>query len=145
MNLLEIKNFKVLSTKNIVSNHILIIALFILLTGIFTYPSFFEFNNVIGHEDDPEFYMNVFWWYNYNVKNPPEPFDFNWLFFHEYQFYPIGAPISAGATFSMLISILVHPFTGNFIHTYNIIMYLSFIFSGYTLFLLTKHLTKNPC
>ena len=143
MNLLEIKNFKVLSTKNIVSNHILIIALFILLTGIFTYPSFFEFNNVIGHEDDPEFYMNVFWWYNYNVKNPPEPFDFNWLFFHEYQFYPIGAPISAGATFSMLISILVHPFTGNFIHTYNIIMYLSFIFSGYTMFLLTKHLTKN--
>jgi len=143
LNLLTIKNFKVLSSKNFVSNHILIIALFILLTGIFTYPSFLEFDSILGEPDDPEGYINHFWWYNYNIKNPSEPLDFSWIFFHSYQYYPIGAPNSSGGTFNILLSILVHPFTGNFIHTYNIIVYLSFIFSAYGMFLLTKHLTKN--
>ena len=114
-----------------------------MLTGIFTYPSFFEFDNIIGEPDDPEAYINRFWWYNYNIKNPSEPFDFNWIFFHSYQYYPIGAAITSGGTFNLLISILVQPFTGNYIHTYNIIVYLSFIFSAYGMFLLTKHLTKN--
>ncbi len=144
MNLLETKNIKVLFSKNFFSNHILILALFILLTGVFTYPSFFEFDNILGYPDDPEYYINLSWWYNYNVRNPPDPFDFNWLFVQEYQFYPIGgAALTSGGTFTALLSILVYPFTENFIQTHNIIVYLSFIFSGYGMFLLAKHLTIN--
>jgi len=144
LNLVIFRNLKqVFASKNFVSNHILIIALFVLLTGLFTYPSFFEFDNILGEPDDPEAYIKNFWWYNYNIWNPSEPFDFNWIFFHSYQYYPFGAPISSGGTFNVLLSILVHPFTGNFIHTYNIIVYLSFIFTGYGMFHLTKHLTKN--
>jgi len=146
LNLLESRNFKQsLFFRNLFSNHILIIALFVLLTGLFTYPSFLEFDKVIGtnRNQDPEVYLNSIWWYNYNVKNPPEPFNFNWLFYNERQFYPIGAPIGDSASFNMFISILIMPFTENFIHTYNIIVYLSFIFTGYGMFLLTKYLTKN--
>jgi len=43
----------------------------------------------------------------------------------------------------MILSILINPFTENYNHTYNIITYLSLIFSGYGMFLLAKHLTKN--
>ena len=146
MNLLESRNIKQsLFFRNLFSNHILIIALFILLTGLFTYPSFLEFDNVIGSDanQDPEIYLNNMWWYNYNIKNPPEPFDLSWLFYHDSQFYPIGAPITDSASFNMFLSILIMPFTENFFHTYNIIMYLSLIFTGYGMFLLTKYLTKN--
>ena len=130
LNLLESRNLKqTIFVRDIFSNHILIIALFILLTGLFTYPSYFEFDNVVGYPGDAEYYMNIFWWYNYNVKNPPEPFNFNWIFVNDYQFYPIGAAIGVGP-FNTLLSILVQPFTGNFIHTFNIITYLSFIFTG---------------
>ena len=144
MNLLGSRNIKQdLFLRNLFSNHILIIALFILLTGLFTYPSFLEYDKIIGSGTDPEIYVNVFWWYNYNINNPQEPFDFSWLFFHNYQFYPNGGPIVGSSNFNQFLSILIMPFTENLIHTHNIIMYLSFIFSGYAMFLLTKHLTKN--
>jgi len=146
LNLLEPINIKQsLFFRNLFSNHILIIALFVLLTGVFTYPSFLEFDKVIGadYNGDPEINFNVFWWYNYNIKNPPEPFDLFWLFYHDRQYYPIGASIGGSASFNMFLSILIMPFTENYIHTYNIIMYFSFIFTGYGMFLLAKHLTKN--
>jgi len=147
MNFLPLENLKKSKfTKNIFSNHILIIALFVLLTGVFTYPSYLEFDKVIGaieYNGDPEIPLNIFWWYNYNIKNPSEPFDFQWLFYHERQFYPLGAPITGSANFNTFVSILIMPFTENVIHTYNIIMYFSFIFTGYGMFHLTKHLTKN--
>jgi len=143
VNLLASKNIKVLFSQDFFSNHILILALFILLTGVFTYPSFLEFDNILGEPDDPEFFINSIWWHNYNINNPSEPFDFSWIFFHSKQYYPIGAPNPQGGTFNFLLSVLVYPLTGNYIHTYNIIIYLSFIFSAYGMFLLTKHLTKN--
>jgi len=144
MNLLASRNIKQdLFLKNLFSNHILIIVLFILLTGLFTYPSFLEYDKIIGSGTDPEIYVNAFWWYNYNIKNPQEPFDLSWLFFHNYQFYPDGGPIVGSSNFNQFLSILIMPFTENLIHTHNIIMYLSFIFSGYGMFLLTRHLTKN--
>jgi len=145
MNFLSLENLKKSKfTKNLFSNHILIIALFILLTGVFTYPSYLEFDNLIGRSTgDPEIPLNIFWWYNYNIKNLADPFDFQWLFYHERQFYPLGAPISGSANFNTFLSILIMPFTENVIHTYNIIMYFSFIFTGYGMFHLTKHLTKN--
>jgi len=144
--MLESRNIKQsLFFRNLFSNHILIIALFVLLTGVFTYPSYLEFDKVIGadYNGDPEINFNVFWWYNYNIKNPSEPFDLFWLFYHDRQFYPNGAPIGGSASFNMFLSILIMPFTENYIHTYNIIMYFSFIFTGYGMFHLTKHLTKN--
>jgi len=146
LNLLESRNIKQsLFFRNLFSNHILIIALFILLTGLFTYPSYLEFDKVIGsnYNEDPEINFNVFWWYNYNIKNPSEPFDLLWLFYHDRQFYPNGAPIGGSASFNIFLSILIMPLTENYIHTYNIIMYFSFIFTGYGMFHLTKHLTKN--
>ncbi len=124
--MLESRNIKQsLFFRNLFSNHILIIALFILLTGLFTYPSYLEFDKVIGsnYNEDPEINFNVFWWYNYNIKNPSEPFDLFWLFYHDRQFYPNGAPIGGSASFNILLSILIMPFTENYIHTYNIIMY----------------------
>jgi len=143
--MLESRNIKQsLFFRNLFSNHILIIALFILLTGLFTYPSYLEFDKVIGTDKgDPEINFNVFWWYNYNIKNPSEPFDLFWLFYHDRQYYPNGASIGGSASFNMFLSILIMPFTENYIHTYNIIMYFSFIFTGYGMFHLTKHLTKN--
>ncbi len=145
MNFLLLANLKKSKfTNNLFSNHILIIALFILLTGVFTYPSYLEFDSLIGDDfGDPEIPLNIFWWYDYNIKNPSEPFDLDWLFYHERQFYPLGAPIAGSANFNTFLSILIMPFTENVIHTYNIIMYLSFIFTGYGMFHLTKHLTKN--
>jgi hypothetical protein len=133
MNFLLLENLKNSKfAKNLFSNHILIIALFVLLTGVFTYPSYLEFDNLIGtNKGDPEIPLNIFWWYNYNIKNPSEPFDFHWLFYHERQFYPLGAPIAGSANFNTFVSILIMPFTENVIHTYNIIMYFSFIFTGY--------------
>ncbi len=71
MNLLASRNIKQdLFLKNLFSNHILIIVLFILLTGLFTYPSFLEYDKIIGSGTDPEIYVNAFWWYIYNIKNP---------------------------------------------------------------------------
>jgi len=146
LTLLTSQNLKrVITSKDFFSNHILIIALFVLLTGLFTYPSYLEFDKVIGadYNGDPEVPLNVFWWYNYNIKNPTEPFDFHWLFYHDRQYYPLGTPITGAANFNTFLSILIMPFTENYIHTYNIIMYFSFIFTGYGMFHLTKHLTKN--
>jgi len=54
--MLETRNIKQsLFIRNLFSNHILIIALFVLLTGVFTYPSYLEFDNLIArHPSDPE-------------------------------------------------------------------------------------------
>ena len=106
MNFLLLANLKKSKfTNNLFSNHILIIALFVLLTGVFTYPSYLEFDSLIGDDfGDPEIPLNIFWWYDYNIKNPSEPFDFDWLFYHERQFYPLGAPIAGSANFNTFLS-----------------------------------------
>ena len=125
------------------TNHLLIILLFVLLTGIFTFPSFFEFDKMIGVGGDIYIILNNFWWYNYNIEKNFDMFDFHWIFYHDYQFYPIGAPTGGAGTLNTLLSIPLVPFIDNLVHVYNIIVYASFIFTGYGMFHLGKHLTKS--
>jgi hypothetical protein len=128
---------------NFFTNHIFIIIFFILLTGIFTFPSFFEFDKMVGVGGDIYIVLNNFWWFNYNIENNFDLFDLHWIFYHDYQFYPIGAPTGDAGTLSLLLSIPLVLFIENLVHVYNIIVYASFIFTGYGMFHLAKHLTKN--
>lgn len=129
---------------NFLKDHIFIILIFVLLTGIFTYPSYLEFDNLIGSHGDQDFDLNTFWWYNYNVKNIGFK-NIHWLFYDSYQFYPIGVPLTAEVNFNTLLSIPLEFIVGNPVHLFNLLMYSTFIFAGYGNFLLAKHITKNYC
>lgn len=130
------------SKNNFLYNHVFVILLFVILTGIFTYPSYLEFDKLLGHHGDQDFDLNTFWWYNYNVKNNKFG-DTSWLFYHEYQFYPEGVPLTAEVNFNTLISIPLMPIVGNPVHLYNLLVYSTFILAGYGNFLLVRHITKN--
>ena len=123
----------------------MVIILFIAFTGLFTYPSYLKFDELIGgFPGDSTSWFNPFWWYQYNIKNPSEPFDFHWLFYNDYQFYPVGTPINEYGLLSAWSTIVLMPLFGDDIaKVYNLLVYLSFIFTGYGTFQLIHYLTKN--
>lgn len=128
----------------IFSDHIFVILLFVALTGIFTYPSYVYVDKLIGGYGDPAGFMNVMWWYHHNITNPSSsPNGFSWLFYDNYLFYPIGASLHDGANFDTYISIFLLPVIGNIQILYNLMIYSTFVITGYGMFLLVKHLTKS--
>lgn len=52
-----------------------------MLTGIFSYPSYFESKKLIRGFGDPIMYLNTFWWYNFNSGNLVKQLDFFWILF----------------------------------------------------------------
>jgi len=145
--LVDLSQFKIHKPRlnNILRNHIIVIIFFTGFTGLFTFPSFFTFseNKIIGNFDgDPSAWMNSLWWFNYSVSNPTNQ-DFTWLYNEDYQFYPKGAPLNELGLMHAYLSIPLMYLTQDIIKVYNLLIYLSFIFTGYGTFLLANYLTRN--
>ncbi|MBN1400128.1 MAG: hypothetical protein JXA74_04780 [Anaerolineae bacterium] len=117
--------------------HLAVLALFALLTAIMTWPLVVHFGSaVLGPPGDNLEYVWKMWWFKHallDLKVSP--------FFNPDVFYPFGYPLALSET-TMANTVLWLPITALFGETvaYNAAMYLSFVLSGYGLFLLLQDL-----
>jgi hypothetical protein len=118
--------------------HFNILILYSILSIIFTYPVAFSGNVIPGGLHDCYYYLWDFWWFKTAVLNFSNPY------YTQYMYYPYGVYMwfADNAPFNALLSIPLQLAFGLTI-SYNIIWILTFIFSGYTMFLLVKYLTRN--
>ena len=115
------------ANKNFIKNHILILLIFVFFTGVFTFPSFLNFDSLIGNHGDPDVFLSAFWWYNFNIENPTTD-DLSWLFYNSYQFYPHGSPINYFGSLNTIFSVFFYSLIDDFVQVYNLLIYLGFIF-----------------
>lgn len=117
---------------------ILVIFIFVILTMVMLYPLTFNLWSALPDLGDSIHNLWIISWINHKVVDPLNMFDTNIMYplqntgtFAEMQFTSsvIAAPILA--------------ITNNPVIAYNILLLLSFILTGYGMFLITKNLTNN--
>lgn len=129
--------------KEEILEHIIVIEIYILLTILAFHRLFIlGFNEwIIGDFGDAWQSIWNIWW----VKNSFLKANLDKIFYVDYQFYPYGSNLIfhslslVTSTIGGLIAILLN----NLRATYNILISISFILSGYFMFLLAKYLTKD--
>ena len=113
---------------------------FTLLTFVMTYPLIFKMNQIYGDPGgDGTYFVWLVRWYQkalFELHIPP--------FFNPYFNYPQGWNLAstditpAMVAFALPVSLLFGPVSG-----YNFSMLLSFILSGWGMYLWIRHLTQN--
>ncbi len=135
---------KKLNSTNLLKNHFIVLAFFILLTMLFLYPSFLTFDRLIGnYHGDPPSFLNAIWWFHHNTLGSPNNVTDDWMFTNYLQYYPTGGPLNAYGMVNSYIGIVLFEIIGDVTVTYNSLVYLSFILTGYGTFLLANYLTRN--
>ncbi len=128
--------------KNLLKNHLVIILFYFIFTIIFTFPNLLNFENVITYRTDSYVFLSTFFWYNHSLSNL-ESLDLWWIFWNDYQFYPIGAFTGGIGSFNSILSPILFLIVDSYVKVFNIFILFGFVLSGYGSFLLAKHLTKN--
>jgi len=119
-------------------NHVAVLIIFFGLTLLFTYPAIFNPNEVPGGMPrDLMGYVWSMWWYDEAIKDP----DLS-IFSTTSLRYPYVTEITAVSPFASFISIPLQTIWEP-IDTYKIILYSTFVLTGYTTFLLAYYVTKN--
>jgi len=120
--------------------HVLVLGIFLVLTIVVTFPVILDFTTEAAGNGcyDKCHMMWRIWWADFSSDN-------NLDFYHsEYIFQPNGVTISGNlAQFTTAIGSILYDTFGNTL-TWNIIWLASFVFGGYSAFLLSNHFTKNP-
>jgi hypothetical protein len=132
------------TTKLIISKYssiLLIVSLYLILTVIMLYPfSILESNNQLIGMDAGDTYQGLWslWWVKYSVVSLTNPYSTNHIF------YPLGTDLYAH-TLSPAAGLFSIPFqlAGGLIFSYNFLIILSFVLSGYGAFLLSKHIIND--
>jgi hypothetical protein len=123
----------------LISEHLLAISIFLILTIILTFPVILNFVTESAGEGcyDKCHMMWRWWWTSFSIENG---LDSNYT---NYLFYPDGAQISGNlAQFTTSVAYMLLQFF-NYTVTWNLIWISSFIFGGYGAFLLANHFNKN--
>ena len=128
--------------KNLLKNHLAIIFFYYIFTIIFTFPNLLNLENVFTHHSDHYLFLSTFFWYDYNLSNL-ESFNLWWIFWNDYQFYPIGGFTGSLGSLSSFLSLVLMPIVDSYVKVFNILVLVGFVLSGYGSFLLAKHVTKN--
>ena len=126
------------SFKYILTSNFIIIILYFVLSIIFTYPVAFSRNEVPGYADC-HYYLWSLWWFKTSLFNLSNPFYTNYMYYPEgvHMWFVDNAPLNG--LFSIPLQILF-----GLAASYKIIWILTFIFSGYAMFLLVRYITRNP-
>lgn len=130
-----IPRLEILRIINSYKTHLIVIILYAILTIILTFPLFFHMDTWLSL-GDPAFNTWVLAWDVHSLLT--DPFDL----FNTNIFYPLTKntlAFSEHLIANMLVAFPVIVITNNPILAYNIILFLSFIFSGYGMFLLIKY------
>ncbi len=128
--------------KNLLKNHLIIIFFYSVFTIIFTFPNFLDFEKVNTYYTDFYIFLSTFFWYNHSIENF-ESLDLWWIFWNDYQFYPIGAFTGGVGSLSSFLSLILSPIVESYVKVYNSLIFFGFVFSGYGTFLLAKRVTNN--
>src|SRR5512136_2402086 len=119
---------------------LLVLLCFTILTLIMTWPLITQIGSVYaGNNEDLWTFQWDNWWIRYALQH-----GYN-LLFTPVQFYPIGVSLAAHSL-SFYNSLLWIPLAALFgdIAAYNLTVLLTFILSGYTMFLLVDYLITRP-
>jgi len=123
------------------NNKLFVFVVFILLTIFMTYPAVFKMQgHVISDKGDPVFTSWVLSWDMHKFKTGLANYwDAN-------IFYPASNTLafSENLTGLAIIGFPIMLLTNDIILTQNILILLSFVLSGYCMYLLVNYLTKNP-
>lgn len=124
--------------KNLLKNHILVIVIFIGLTFLFLYPALFHFDQLPGSTPrDLVSRLWSLWWYNFSLTDSNLS-----IFTTEYSRYPFLEYMPAISPFNAILSIPLNSIWG-IDDVYKILLYSTFVLTGYTTFHLANYLTKN--
>lgn len=128
---------------NALLEHVIVIEIYTLLTVIVFYKIFilgFDKYIIGDYGDGWHFIWNI-WWIKEKVILEG---NFSRLFYTDYLFYPHGATL-VFHTLSPLNGFVAFPLTHilNLIATYNCLVLISFVLSGYFGYLLTNYFTQN--
>lgn len=134
------EQFKAIYMLKSIREHIFVIAFFLLMTLVLTYPLVSHFSTHLAG-DSGDGWQNVWnmWWMNKALmglhQNP---------YYTNYLFYPNGTTLIFHTfnPFNALVSVPLQRIF-NLITTYNIIFIFSFVFSGFGMYLLSKYLIRN--
>lgn len=122
---------------NLVKLHLLVICIFIVLTGILTMPVIFQFTtSFAGIGGDTWAYIWSFWWFEKAFSDGSDPFSSQCIF------YPNGIDFTQLTPFNEWTAFLLHPLF-NQIVTWNILWFSGFVLGGYGTFLLCNHFLKK--
>ncbi len=123
---------------NVLREHILLLIFFTLLTFAFTYPLVIYLTTAVHGDSDAYWFLWNLWHFKKAVNEGSNPF------FSDMIFYQTGASLYLSTLTPLLsfISIPLQEYFGLFA-AYNILYLLSYIFSGYFMYLLAKHITKD--
>jgi hypothetical protein len=133
------KASKINLIKKKISENLIVIAFYIVLTAVLTYPVLFKIRtHIAGWEGDNFQVLWYFWYTKMAILNPDVS-----LNHINYIFYPDGVPlIPFGTAFNQLLSIPLQYLFG-LVVTYNLLWLLSFVLGGYGTYLLVNYLTGN--
>ena len=123
----------------LISKHLLAISIFLVLTIILTFPVILSFVTESAGEGcyDKCHMMWRWWWTSFSIENGLDPN------FTNYIFYPDGVQIAGNlAQFTTSLAYILTQFF-DYTVTWNLIWILSFIFGGYSAFLLANHFNRN--
>tara|TARA_Y100000996_G_scaffold75056_1_gene50543 strand:+ start:135 stop:2012 length:1878 start_codon:yes stop_codon:yes gene_type:complete len=136
----DILKNKLDSHKDIFFIHSLVIFIFFILTIILTFPVIFDFNSELAGEGchDKCHMMWRIWWADYSIEN-------NLDFLNtDYIFYPDGTSIGGNlALFTTGLGLMIFKLTNNLISVYNTVIFIGFVFGGYSAYLLANHFNRN--
>lgn len=139
-NILDYESF-ISRIKNLsdIKKSIIIIALYILLTIILTYPVAFQIGNYVPGGGDAFQWMFILWYTGYALTNP----DITTLTHNNLIFYPEGVDITPfSSAFNQVLYLLLSPFLE--LHViYTVIWLLTFIIGAFGTYLLVRYLTNN--
>ncbi|MFA5356541.1 MAG: hypothetical protein WC301_03955 [Candidatus Omnitrophota bacterium] len=126
----------------VIKKNLLVIILFALVTVIFTYPLVFRINTVIpgyGTTDEPFAVISNLWTFKYCVSHQLD------LSSCDLQAYPSGMDLSnyAGSSYFWESIKNTVNFLTNEVFTFNFLIILSFILSGWFVYLLVYYIAKS--
>ncbi|MFB6207723.1 MAG: hypothetical protein ABEJ69_00055 [Candidatus Nanohaloarchaea archaeon] len=118
---------------------IVVAAFYLLAAVVFTWPASTQIStHVIGDGGDSLQNMWNLWWVEKAVSGPEK------LYFTDYLFYPEGASLAfhtLSPANTLFLGLPLFFLTGSFLLSYNILILLSFVLSGYGMYLLVRYLT----
>jgi len=130
--------------KSQVKEHIGVLFLFVVLTLILTYPVITRLTTHTAGDggDGFQFMWNI--WHVNKVLTGGE--GIKELYYTDYQYYPHGTSLAFSTlslTNTLFIAFPLTLITNNLVLIYNILFLLSFILSGYSMYLLVRYLVKD--
>ena len=128
------KLYKTQARKNL-----LVLGLFIVLTAIFTYPKLFCISTCVKDSGDPLLNAWILAWdVRTLLSNPLSVFDTNMFYPHQNTLAYSESQFS-----NALLALPIYVTTKNPILAHNFVYLFSFVMSGFGMYLLVNHLTKN--